>query len=36
MWLLTSGIGLYGVNRHIQKKLQFGDHILWFPKGIKW
>jgi hypothetical protein len=21
MWLLTSGIGLYGVNRHIQKNV---------------
>jgi hypothetical protein len=36
MWEPTSGVGFYGVDKKIiEKKLQFGDYVLWFPKGKK-
>jgi hypothetical protein len=36
MWKLTSGIDFYGVNRKTPKRIfQFGDYVLWFPKGEK-
>jgi hypothetical protein len=36
MWEPTSGANFYGVNRKIlRKRFQFGDCVLWFPKGEK-
>ncbi len=35
-WELTNGANFYGVNKKIiEKKFQFGDYVLWFPKGEK-
>jgi hypothetical protein len=33
MWKPTNGIDLCGVNKKTLKKNQFGDYVLWFPKG---
>jgi len=34
MWEQTNGINFYGVNKkNIKNKFQFGDDVLWFPKG---
>jgi len=34
MWEQTNGIDFYGVNRkNIKNKFQFGNDVLWFPKG---
>jgi len=32
----TSGLDFYGVNKNTQNKFQFGDYVLWFPKGKKY
>jgi hypothetical protein len=35
MWEPTIGANLCVVNKKILNKFQFGDHVLWFPKGEK-
>jgi hypothetical protein len=30
-----SGVDFYGVNRNTKRKVQFGNYIMWFPKGEK-
>jgi hypothetical protein len=36
MWEPTNGANFYKVNKkNIEKKFQFGDCVLWFPKGEK-
>jgi hypothetical protein len=36
MWEPTNGAYLCGVNKkNIEKKFQFGNYVLWFPKGKK-
>jgi hypothetical protein len=36
MWEPTSGTIFFGVNtKNKKKKFQFGDYVLWFPKGEK-
>jgi hypothetical protein len=36
MWELISGAYFYGINKkNTEKKFQFGDYVLWFPKGEK-
>jgi hypothetical protein len=29
----TSGLDFCGFNKNTQNKFQFGDYVLWFPKG---
>jgi len=35
MWELTNRANLFGINKKNIEKFQFGDHVLWFPKGKK-
>jgi hypothetical protein len=36
MWEPTNGVDFCGVDqKHIDKKFQFGNYLLWFPEGEK-
>jgi hypothetical protein len=36
MWNPTSGVDFCGINKKTQKKFQFGNYVLCFPKGRKY